>query len=145
MVHIPPKPKNDAEFLGAMAKIIFISGFRWSIVDSRWPKIKKAFHNFDVSKVANETAENMLKKEGTIKNRSKIYAIIENAKRCNDIIKRHNSIKNWIKKIQIRNKEEPLFSPTVREEFQKFEKIGKTTSRWLAYVATRDKNLLEKD
>jgi len=46
MVHIPPKPKTDAEFLETMAKIIFISGFRWDLVHSRWPKIRKAFHNF---------------------------------------------------------------------------------------------------
>ena len=99
MVHIPPKPKNDAEFLEVMSKIIFISGFRWDIVNSRWPKIRKAFHNFNIGK--------------------------------------------WVKEIQKKNKKEPLFNPTVRDEMKQFAKIGNITSRWLAYVVTRDRRLLD--
>ena len=145
MVHIPPKPKNDSEFLEVMAKIIFVSGFRWDLVNSRWPKIKKAFHNFKIDKVENEKLDSLLKKEGMIKNKAKINAIIENAKICRDIMKKHGSINNWVKTIQKNNKKEPLFNPTVREEMKRFVKIGKTTSRWLAYVATRDKKLLNGD
>ena len=145
MVHIPPKPKNDAEFLEVMAKIIFISGFRWDLVNSKWPKIKKAFNNFKTSKVANEKLDNLLEKEGMIKNKAKINAIIENAKICQNIIKKHGSINNWIKTIQKNNKKEPLFNPTVREEMKKFVKIGETTSRWLTYVVTRDKKLLNQE
>ena len=142
MVHIPRKPKNDAEFLEVMSKIIFISGFRWDLVHSRWPKIRKAFHNFNVKNVANEKVENLLEKDGIIKNKSKISAIIENARICQDMIRKYGSINNWVKSIQKNNKKEPLFNPTVREEMKKFNKIGKTTSVWLAYVVTRDKKLL---
>ena len=143
MVHIPPKPKNDADFLEVMSKIIFISGFRWNLVNSRWPKIKKAFHNFNVKKVANEKLDNILKNEGMIKNKGKIIAIIENAKMCLEISKKHGSINNWVKSIQSKNKKDPLFSPSAVEEMKKFAKIGNTTSRWLAYVVTRDKSLLD--
>lgn len=145
MPHIPPKPKNDAEFLEVMAKIIFISGFRWDLVNSRWPKIRKAFHNFDVKKVLGEKPDNLMEKERMIKNKSKISAIIENAKMCRDITKKHGSIVNWVKLIQKNNKKAPLFNPSVREEMRKFVKIGDTTSRWLAYVVTRDKKLLDED
>ena len=142
MVHIPPKPKNDAEFLEVMSKIIFVSGFRWNVVEARWPKMRKAFHSFNVKKVANEKLENLLKKDGMIKNRGKISAIIENAQQCEDIIKQHGSILMWVKKIEKKYKKDPLLSPSAMEEFQRFKKIGKTTSRWLAYVMTRDKTLL---
>ncbi|MBI2653696.1 DNA-3-methyladenine glycosylase I [Candidatus Woesearchaeota archaeon] len=145
MVHIPPKPKNDAEFLEIMAKIIFISGFRWDLVHSRWPKIRKAFHNFEINKVANEKMENLLSKDGMIKNKSKISAVIENARICQDIIKKYGSIGDWIKDIQKKNRKYPLFNPTIREEMKKFVKIGNTTSRWLAYVVTRDRKLLNHD
>ena len=144
MVHIHPKPKNDAEFLEVMSEIIFISGFRWDIVHSRWPKIRKAFHNFDINKVADENPESLMKKEGMIKNKSKINAIIENAKMCREIINKNGSIMKWIEEIQSKNKKKPLFNPTVREEMKKFVKIGETTSRWLAYVVTRDKKLLKE-
>ena len=143
MVHIPPKPKNDAEFLEVMSKIIFISGFRWDIINSRWPKIRKAFHNFNIDKVANEKLENLLKKEGMIKNISKINAILENAKICSEIRSKHGSIGKWVKEIQKKNKKEPLFNPTVRDEMKQFVKIDNITSRWLAYVVTRDRRLLD--
>ena len=126
-----------------MAKIIFISGFRWELVNKRWPKIRKAFHNFNINKVADENLKNLMKKDGMIKNKSKINAIIENAKLCLEIIKEHGSMNNWIKSIQKNNMKSPLFSPTVREEMKRFHKIGNTTSRWMAYVTTRDKKLLE--
>ncbi|MBI2657225.1 DNA-3-methyladenine glycosylase I [Candidatus Woesearchaeota archaeon] len=145
MTHIHPKPKNDAEFLEVMAEIIFISGFRWELVHSRWPRIRKAFHNFDIDKVANESLENLTRKEGMIKNKPKIKAIIENAKMCRDIIKKHKSTSDWIKAIQKNNRKDPLFNPTVREEMRKFAKIGHKTSRWMAYVVTRDKSLLDDD
>ena len=143
MVYIPPRPKTDAEFLEVMAQIIFVAGFKFRVVMAMWPKTRKAFHNFKIDKVANETVENMLKKEGVIKNKIKIAAIIENAKICKELIEKYGSIEKWVKKIQKENKKEPLFSPTVREEMKKFIRIGHTTSRWLAYVTTRDKNLLE--
>ena len=143
MVHIHPKPKNDREFLEVISQIIFIAGFRWDLVHAKWPKIRKAFNNFNIDCVASENAEALMKKEGMIKNSSKISAIIENARQCREIIKRHGSIKKWIEEIQKNNKKEPLFNPTVREEMQKFSRIGKTTGRWLAYVTTRDKKLLE--
>ena len=145
MVHIPKKPKNDSEFLEVMSRIIFVAGFRWSIVDARWPQIKKAFNNFNLKKVVRLKADAIMKKEGMIKNKGKITAIIENAKICQDIIKEHKTIMKYFSKIQRNNKKDPLFNPTVQEECLRFLRIGKTTSRWLAYVVTRDKKLLNHD
>lgn len=133
MTHIHPKPKNDAEFLEVMAEIIFISGFRWDLVHSRWSKIRKAFHSFDIGKVANENLDNVIKKEGMIKNRSKINALIENAKIIKDIAKKHKSVNKWIKSIQSKNKKEPLFNPTVREEIQQNWKRNKQVACLCCY------------
>ena len=142
MTHIPPKPRNDAEFLEIMAQIIFVSGFKWSVVKYMWPKSRKAFYNFNVKKVSNESVDNLVKKDGVIKNRKKIQAIIDNAKQCQEHIKKYGSIEKWVKEIQKKYKKEPLYNPTVREVFmQEFRMIGKTTSRWLAYVITRDRSL----
>ena len=108
--------------------------------------MRKAFHNFNVQKVANEKIENLLKKDGMIKNRGKIAAIIGNAKICRELIREHGSIAKWVKKMQKTNKNDPLLSQSVAEAFQeKFAKIGAMTSKWLAYVATRDRTLLRHD
>ena len=75
-MHIPPQPKNDKEFLELLGRIIFVIGFRWSIVNDRWPKIKKAFHNFDVDWVKNAKMEELVEADGMIKNKKKIQLII---------------------------------------------------------------------
>ena len=79
------KPSNDNEFLEHVAKIIFVAGFRYSIVADRWPKMKKAFHNFSVKKLASlneKDIDKLMEADGMIRNRMKITAIIENAKIC---------------------------------------------------------------
>ena len=79
------KPKNDDEFLGHIAKIIFVAGFRYSIVEERWPLIRKAFYNFNINKLSKfneKQINNMMKAKGMIKNIGKIEAIVGNAKNC---------------------------------------------------------------
>lgn len=144
MTYIHPKPKTDAQFLDTLSEIIFIAGFKFELVRQRWPLIRKAFHMFKVEKVANETVERMLKKDGMIRNKSKIAAVIQNAKLCMELRKEHGGVMKWVSSVERTHRKDPLFSPTVREEMQRFEKIGKETSRWMVYVCTRDKMLLNK-
>jgi len=129
------KPKNDNEFLGQVAKIIFVAGFRYSIVDERWPLIKKAFNNFSINKLCkyNEKQINkIMKAKGMIKNRGKIEAIIENSKECKKLQKEYGSVLKWIEKIKKDYKKDPMFNPSLEEVFVKFDRIGKMTSGWLA-------------
>jgi len=44
--HVPAKPKDDDGHLELIARIIFVIGFKYEIVEQRWPKMKKAFKNF---------------------------------------------------------------------------------------------------
>ena len=55
------KPKNDNEFLEQISFIRFVSGFRYSVVDSRWPRIRKAFSNFSVKKLSVATDKDVEK------------------------------------------------------------------------------------
>jgi len=129
------KPKNDDEFLGQVAKIIFVAGFRYSIVEERWPMIRKAFYNFNVNKLSKlneKQINNIMKAEGMIKNIGKIEAIIENAKKCKKLQKEHDSVLKWIEKLKKDYKKDPLFSASLEESFIKFDRIGKVTSGWLA-------------
>ena len=143
MPHIPTKPKSDREFFEILSNIIFVAGFRYSVVQQRWPKIMKAFQNFNIEKVAKLKVEDLVKTEGMIKNKPKIEAIIENAKICQNIIKEHKGVMKYADKLYKTYKKDPLFNPSVQEDFQRFHRIGKTTSRWIAYVVTREKNLIK--
>ena len=129
------KPKNDDEFLGQISKIIFVAGFRYSIVEERWPLIRKAFSNFSIKKISNyneKQINNILKAKGMIKNRGKIEAIIENAKICKKLQEEHGSVLKWIDKLKKDYKKDPLFNPSLEEVFRRFNRIGKVTSGWLA-------------
>ena len=129
------KPKNDDEFLGQIGKIIFVAGFRYSIVEERWPLIKKAFFNFNVNKLSKfeeKQIDKLMKAKGMIKNRGKIEAIIENAKKCKMIQKDHGSVLKWVEKLKKDNKKDPLFNPYLEESFMDFHRSGKVTSGWLA-------------
>ena len=140
------KPKNDNEFLSDVAFIIFVAGFRYSIVKERFPLIKKAFSNFNINKILkyNENeVDKIMKAKGMIKNRGKIEAIIENAKMCVELKKQHGSVLKWIEKLKTNYKKEPLFNPSLEEAFQRFKRIGKVTSGWLASLHNAKKNYIE--
>lgn len=129
------KPKNDDEFLGQVAKIIFVAGFRYSIVEERWPSIKKAFYKFNINKLSKlneKQINNILKAKGMIKNVGKIEAIIENAKKCKKLEEEHGSVLKWIEKLKKDYKKNPLFNPSLEDSFLRFDRIGKMTSGWLA-------------
>jgi len=129
------KPKNDDEFLAHIAKIIFVAGFRYSIVEERWPLIKKAFKNFSIIKLSkyNEKQINkLLKEKGMIKNIGKIEAIIENSKKCKKLQTENGSVLKWIDSLKKDYKKNPLFNPSLEESFRRFDRIGKVTSGWLA-------------
>lgn len=140
------KPKSDDEFLGHVAKIIFVAGFRYSIVEERWPLIRKAFSNFSIKKISNyneKQINSILKAKGMIKNRGKIEAIIENAKICKKLQEERGSVLKWIDKLKKDYKKDPLFNPSLEEAFRRFNRIGKVTSGWLASLHNAKGKYLE--
>ncbi len=139
------KPKTDDEFLEQLSFIRFVSGFRYSVVDSRWPLMRKAFHDFSVKKLAAATekdVEKLLGAKGMIRNRGKIGDVIRNAKLCAGIAKEHGSVLKWIEKLKSDLKKEPLLAPHLSEEFSRFHGIGKMTSGWLEHLHMAKKSYI---
>jgi len=129
------KPKNDDEFLSQVSEIVFIAGFNYSVVKKRWPLMKKAFLNFNIKKLSKFNEKNvdkLMKAEGMIRNKGKIEATIENSRKCLDLKRDHGSVLKWIEKLKKNYKKDPLFNPSLEESFTHFNRIGKTTSGWLA-------------
>lgn len=83
--HSPPqeKPKNDDGYFEEMTKAVFRSGFRWEIVENKWPNFQKAFRNFSVDEVSafdGRDVERLLEDSGIVRNGRKIEATIHNAR-----------------------------------------------------------------
>jgi DNA-3-methyladenine glycosylase I len=73
----------------------FQSGLSWRTILAKRGNFRAAFHDFDIDRVARFTArdvERLLKNEGIIRHRGKIEAVINNAQRAQELVKREDSL-----------------------------------------------------
>lgn len=73
----------DDRFLAAMARCVFSAGFRWKVIEAKWPGFEDAFLGFDPASVAafNEDAvEDLSADRRIVRNPQKIKATIANAR-----------------------------------------------------------------
>ncbi|HVI52262.1 MAG TPA: DNA-3-methyladenine glycosylase I [Candidatus Sulfotelmatobacter sp.] len=91
--------RGDAELFERLSLEIMQAGLSWLIVLKKRDALKSAFDGFDPAKVAtygDEEVGHLLANPGIIRNRLKIAAIIENARRLLAIIERHGSFAAWM-------------------------------------------------
>lgn len=70
------------DYLEYLSKSVFQAGISWRVVDAKWVTIKKAFHDFDVERVArlsDRAVDKLATDERVIRSRPKITAIVHNA------------------------------------------------------------------
>ena len=139
---IPPrkKPKNDDEYYEILCQSVFQAGFSWKVVCNKWPNFQKAFHRFQIKKVAalkTQDVDKFLKDPGIIRNNQKIMAVIENAHIVLKIQKEFGSFKKFVialRKLPYENRKKILsdiFSfvgPTGAFHF--FWSIGEEVPKW---------------
>ncbi len=77
----------------------FQAGLSWSIILTKRENLRKAFHHFDPRRIARYTSKDvrrLLANPGIIRNRLKITATIENAKRFMEIQKEFGSFDKYV-------------------------------------------------
>ena len=88
---------------------IFQAGLSWLIVLKKRDGFKIAFENFNVDRVAgfdSHDIERLIKDASIIRNRRKIEATVENARKIAGIRQSHGGFANWIEANSPRNKDE---------------------------------------
>jgi DNA-3-methyladenine glycosylase I len=110
---------NDDELFARLVLEINQAGLSWTTILKKKDNFFKAFDNFNIDKVARYTdkkVEKLMQDAGIIRNRLKIDATIENAKRIKQLQKEHGSFKNWIDTNHPLTKDEwvKLFKKTFR-------------------------------
>lgn len=95
------------------------AGLSWETILKKKENFFKAFDNFDIKKVARYTdkkKEKLMQDAGIIRNRLKIEATIDNAKKIIEIQKEFGSFKDWLDQHHPKTKEEwvKLFKTTFR-------------------------------
>jgi DNA-3-methyladenine glycosylase I len=77
----------------------FQSGLSWRTILAKRESFRAAFHGFDFDRIARFTEgdlDRLLKDEGIIRHRGKIEAVINNARRAQELVKREGSLAVFI-------------------------------------------------
>ncbi len=94
-------PKTPGDYLEVMSKAVFQSGMSWKVINGKWPGINAAFRGFDALGVASLTEAEMAdlaKDPRIIRNRKKVEAIVDNARRIIELSEEHGgSFKKYLR------------------------------------------------
>jgi DNA-3-methyladenine glycosylase I len=77
----------------------FQSGLSWRTILNKRDNFRAAFHEFDFARVARfgtRDVERLLHNEGIVRHRGKIEAVINNAQRARELVKREGSLAAFI-------------------------------------------------
>jgi DNA-3-methyladenine glycosylase I len=110
---------DDNELFERLVLEINQAGLSWTTILNKQENFKKAFHNFDIKKVASykeKDRQRLLNDVGIIRNRLKIDATIYNANVIIELQKEFGSFKNWLNNHHPKSKEEwvKLFKKTFK-------------------------------
>ncbi len=77
----------------------FQSGLSWRTILAKRENFRDAFHGFDFDRIARFTERDvarLLKDEGIVRHRGKIEAVVNNARRARELVKREGSLAAFI-------------------------------------------------
>jgi DNA-3-methyladenine glycosylase I len=110
---------DDNELFCRLVLEINQAGLSWETILKKESAFRKAYHNFNIKKVAAYTEKDrarLLADAGIIRNRLKVNAAIENAKAILSIQKEYGSFEKWLEQHHPKTKEEwvKLFKKTFK-------------------------------
>ena len=91
--------ESDDELFERLILEINQAGLSWSTILNKQQHFRKAYHQFDIKKVASykeKDRQRLLNDAGIIRNRLKVDAAIHNAQVILKLQQSHGSFKNWI-------------------------------------------------
>ena len=97
----------DNEVFEKLCLESFQSGLSWRTILNKRDNFRKAFHNFDIDKIArfNQShVKRLLQDEGIVRHRGKIEALINNAGCAHKTIQEHGSLAAFFWQYQTSNK-----------------------------------------
>ena len=123
-------PKTTGDYLEVMSKAIFQAGMSWRVVEAKWEGTREVFHGFDALAVASmpepEIAE-AAQDRRIIRNRKKVEAIVDNARRMVELNEEHKGFRNYLRS-------HGGFEATVKDLRKNFRFMGEMGSFYFLYV-----------
>jgi DNA-3-methyladenine glycosylase I len=110
---------DDNELFGRLIMEINKAGLSWETILKKETSFRKAYHNFDLKKIASYSEEDrarLMTDAGIIRNRLKVNAAIENANTILGLQQEFGSFEKWLQFHHPKTKEEwiKLFKKTFR-------------------------------
>lgn len=98
----PPRiePCSLDDYLEIQAKAVFQSGMSWKVVEAKWPSTREAMENFQIGAVASYGPEKIAAlgdDTRVIRNKRKLAAIAENARKMIELEDEYDGFKNYLK------------------------------------------------
>jgi len=127
------RPTNDNVYFENMCRVIFQAGLNWHVIDNKWPTTRKAFANFNIDKVSRFTdadVSRLLKDAGIIRNRSKIEAVIYNARGFKAIEQAVGSFQSYIDSLDKSNN----YAKVIKDLTGKFKHVGTASASLFLYT-----------
>ena len=131
------KPASDDSYFENMARVIFLAGFSWKLIDERWPEFKTAFNDFSLRKVASfgpEDLERLLNNPKIIRNKAKIEATVENARRIEEIQREYGSFRKYIDSLD----KGENYAEAIKDISKRFRRMGPSSSRIFLFSVGED-------
>jgi DNA-3-methyladenine glycosylase I len=118
-------PKSDQQYFEIICLCILQAGLSWRMVRKNWPKFKRGFYDFNIRRLANAKNNEVLEREGIIKNENKVKAIINNAKEFENIKQNKGSFSNFLKLLKRKGSKE-----VIKTLSRHFSHIGEYTAEY---------------
>ncbi|MBJ7536257.1 DNA-3-methyladenine glycosylase I [Marinomonas transparens] len=90
---------DDQRLFEKLCLETFQSGLSWRTILTKRENFRLAFHNFDFNQVAlfgDKEVKNLLENKGIVRNKRKILAVINNAKRAQEMVEKEGSLAAFI-------------------------------------------------
>jgi DNA-3-methyladenine glycosylase I len=103
-----PCPKNDDGYFEEMSKVVFRAGLNWSVIEKKWPDIRRALANFSIDAVARFDADDidrLLKDDGMIRSAKKISGVIGNARTMQKVQQEFGSFAKYLQSVKTTGEE----------------------------------------
>jgi len=126
-VYKDKRPGTDIQYFGNLTRCIFQAGLSWQLMSNKWPNFQKAFHSFNISKIAGYGAKDITRLSndaGIVRNKRKINATIHNAREFERIIKEQKSFQHWLDSLDKTNN----YDLVVKQLKSRFKHVGPSTA-----------------
>jgi 3-methyladenine DNA glycosylase Tag len=128
------EPRRLGDYLEVMSKAVFQSGMSWAVIDKKWPGIRDAFRDFEPLVVASLTEAqiaDLTSDTRIIRNRKKVEAIVDNARRMIDLDEQHKGFRKYLRS-------HGGFEDTVADLRKQFRFLGETGCYYFLWVVKEE-------